>query len=562
MRPTYCVGVFSFAVTLLISSLLIGCDNSAQGKAGEATTSKANQPEDTSAGGNAFRDVTKEAGISYTWTAPGKRPLNILQTIGNGCAFLDYDNDGNLDILLVGPKMALYKGDGTGKFTDVSQETGMSALQGYFLGCAVGDYNNDGFVDIYLTAYRGGALLQNQSGKAFTDVSKSAGIPPQQWGTSASFADINGDGYLDLFVGNYVIFGPDTDPQLCDNQGVKTSCGPRFYKPEQSAFFMGSATGKFTDVTKQWKAHMVEGKALGIAVADYDGSGKQHIAIANDEMPGDLLQNKGQGFENVGKMSGTAYDDAGNVHGGMGIDWGDYDNDGKTDLVVGTFQNEPKNIYHNDGEGLFTDRSAMLGMAPATPWVTFGIKWLDYDNDGFLDVLLANGHVQDNIAEIEKTNTYRQMPQLFRNEAGERFTEVTTTAIDESGRRPIVGRGLAIGDYDNDGKMDALLVDSEGSPVLLHNETPNTGNWLSVKLVGSKSNKDGIGARVEVMAGGKTYLRHCTTDGSYMSASDKRVHIGLGSVSLCEMVTVHWSSGKKTVIKEVPTNKPLTVEEN
>ena len=442
-----------------------------------------------------FREVTKEAGITYKWTVGGNRPLTILQTIGNGAGFLDYDNDGNLDILLVGPQVALYKGDGKGHFTDVSEATGLSKLSGHFLGCAVGDYDNDGYPDIYITAYRGGVLLHNLQGKRFDDVTKRAGIAPQPWGTSCAWGDVNGDGYLDLFVGNYVNFGPTTEPQLCDNNGIKSACGPRFYKPEKSHLYLGGPSGTFRDVTNTWKAHEVEGKSLGATFADFDNKGKISLAVANDEMPGDLLANKGGKFENIGKTSGVAYDDSGNVHGGMGADWGDYDNDGKLDLVVGTFQNESKNIYHNDGDGLFTDKSAMLGMAPATPSVTFGIKWLDFDNDGYLDVMLANGHVQDNIADIDKTASYKQPTLLFRSSGAERFEDFSG-ALDEAARRPIVGRGLCIGDYDNDGKMDAIVVDSEGTPLLLHNEDKTAGNAVLIALVGKKSNRDGYGARV------------------------------------------------------------------
>jgi hypothetical protein len=319
---------------------------------------------------------------------------------------------------------------------------------------------------------------------------------------------------------------------------------------------------KFRDVTQQWNAHEVEGKSLGATFADYDNSGRVSLAIANDEMPGDLLSNEGGKFKNVGKTSGTAYDDSGSVHGGMGTDWADYDNDGKMDLAVATFQNEAKNIYHNDGDGLFTDKSAMLGMAPSTPYVTFGIKWLDYDNDGWPELILANGHVQDNIADIDKTASYKQPVQLYHSQEGQRFDDVSATLLDAAARRPIVGRGLAIGDYDNDGKVDILVVDSEGTPLLLHNETPNAGHYLSLTLVGAKSNRDGYGARVVVEAGGKKRMGRCGTDGSYLSASDRRVHFGLGSAATADTVTVYWPSGKKDVLKAVAADKNVTVRED
>jgi hypothetical protein len=523
------------------------------------------------ASGIRFVDVAQEAGLNYRWEISGKRPLNILQTIGNGCAFLDYNADGNLDILLVGSRVALYRGDGKGRFTEVSRETGLSRLFGHFLGCAVGDIDNDGYPDIYLTAYRGGALLRNTDGKQgrrggktsrlrlFRDVTSESGIPPQPWSSSASFTDIDGDGKLDLYICNYVRFGPTTTPQLCPYAGHMSACGPRFYEPEFGKLYRNLGGGRFQDITKVWRAHRISGKGLGVAAADFDGSGRQSIAIANDEMPGDLLRNLGGKFENIGDSSGTGHDSNGNVHGGMGIDWGDYDNDGKLDLFVATFQHEAKCIYHNDGGGLFTENSAALGMESALPYVAFGSKWIDCDNDGWLDLMIANGHVQDNIHTIDNTTTYRQPTQLFRNRQGLGFEEITAQA-GPSLQKKLVGRGLAIGDYDNDGRMDALVVDSAGMPLLLHNETTDAGNWLLIKLIGTKSNRDGIGTRVTVEADGKQYLRLCTTDGSYMSASDPRVHFGLGQATT---VTIHlqWPSGLIGTYKNLAVNRLIAIRE-
>ncbi|HEV2471770.1 MAG TPA: VCBS repeat-containing protein, partial [Chthonomonadales bacterium] len=275
------------------------------------------QPVDPSA--FRFSDVTQAAGINYKWTIAGARPLNILQTIGNGCAFLDYNNDGNLDILLVGPQLALYRGDGKGHFIDVTQSVGLDKLKGHWLGCAVGDYDNDGFDDIYLTAYRGGALLHNEGGKRFRDVTAASGIPPQPWATSAAFVDVNNDGLLDLFICDYVKFGPHTKPQLCPYTGLMSACGPRFYDPEKGRLYINLGGGRFKDASSQWgvtSSSGVQGKDLGVACADFDGSGRQSVAVANDEVAGDLLQNMGGKFSNVGTSSGTAFDTDGNVHGG------------------------------------------------------------------------------------------------------------------------------------------------------------------------------------------------------------------------------------------------------
>ncbi|HLV81510.1 MAG TPA: CRTAC1 family protein [Chthonomonadaceae bacterium] len=507
-----------------------------------------------------FTDITQAAGIDYRWVIPGPRPLNILQTIGNGCAFLDYNNDGNLDILLVGTNhVALYQGDGHGHFTDVSHQTGLDRLKGHFLGCAVGDYDNDGFDDIYLSAYRGGALLHNEGGKGFRDVTQQAGIKPQPWTTSATFVDVDNDGLLDLFIGNYAIFGPNTQPQLCRQNGLETACGPRFYQPEKAVLYHNEGHGRFLDVTDRWKA-IGHGKDLGVSCADFNGSGRQSIALANDEVPGDLLQNQGHVFVNRGAESGTAYDANGLIHGGMGVDWGDYDNDGRPDLVVATFQNEPKNVYHNEGGGFFNDRSAMLGVAAKTqPYVAFGVKWVDVDNDGWLDLILANGHVQDNIHAIDKSATYLQPIQLLLSRQGTAFEDVGAAA-DPAFSTPILGRGLAIGDIDNDGRMDALVVNSEGAPLLLHNETPNTGHWLLCRLEGVKSNRDGLGAQVNAEASGRKWLRLCHTDGSYMSASDKRVHFGLGAATQVTL-TVHWPSGAVDVYPDQPADRVVTLRE-
>jgi hypothetical protein len=507
-----------------------------------------------------LEDIAASAGLNYQWVVPGPRPLNILQTIGNGCAFLDYNNDGNLDILLVGPKVALYRGDGKGHFTDVSHETGIDTLHGQFLGCAVGDYDNDGYEDIYLTAYRGGALLHNEGGKRFKDVTRQAGIAPQPWGTSASFVDIDNDGKLDLVIGNYVIFGPHTNPQMCVYSGIQAACGPKFYRPLFPVNYHNDGGGHFTDVSRASGVSAGSGKTLGIACADYNGSGRQSIAYANDEMPGDLMSPDGRIYRNEGPAAGIAFDSDGHNHGGMGVDWGDYDNDGKLDLAVATFEHEAKSLYHNDGAG-FNDRSAQMGVMEYTiPYVAFGVKFVDIDNDGWLDLVFTNGHVDDNVNVFDKGQSYREPSVFLRNVAGTHFEK----ALPDTGAaatHPIVGRGLAIGDFDNDGRMDLLLVDSEGAPMLLHNVTRSANHWLTVSLVGVKSNRDGIGALVTVDTGTRRLLRRCATDGSYMSASDKRVHFGLGPTAGPVTVFVHWPSGHVDRISGIMADSSVTIQE-
>jgi len=507
-----------------------------------------------------FVDVAAQSGINYRWTISTPRPLNILGTIGNGCALLDYDHSGHLSALLVGTDhLALFKGDGRGHFTDVSHQTGLDTLRGHFLGCAVGDYDNDGFEDIYVSGYRTGLLLHNEGGRRFTDVTARAGLKAQPWGTSAAFAEIiPGSGRLDLFVGNYVRFGPQTVPQMCPWKGVQVACGPNMYGPEFGALYHNLGQGRFKRVG--WGLDKTSGKVLGAAFADYDQSGRQSLYLANDMVPGDLLRNDGTRLVDVATASGTAFGNDGLPHGGMGLDWGDYDNDGRLDLMVGTFQNQTKSVFHNSGNGLFEDRSLALGLMRPTPYVTFGVKWADFDNDGWLDLLLTSGHIIDNVAEASEGLTYRQPTTLFHNESGRQFTDVSAQA-GLALAAPLVGRGLAVGDFDNDGRVDALVVDSEGAPLLLHNESAPVGHWLSLKLAGTRSNRDGIGALVTVTAGGLTQTRLCHTDGSYLSASDVRVHVGLGEAAVAQTVTVRWPSGQRDIFRHVQANKFLLAQE-
>lgn len=505
----------------------------------------------------AFVDAAESAGLRYRWTAPSRRPLTILETIGNGCAFLDFDRDGRLDILLVGSPCALFRGDGRGKFVDVGRETGIAGLRGRFLGCAVGDTDNDGFPDLYLCGYRAGKLLRNAGGKRFVDISAASGIPPQPWGTSAAFADIDNDGKLDLYVGNYVRFD-ESSIRFCKTGPVQTSCPPGVYDGVPGRLYRNAGGGRFVEATRAWGAHRSPGKTLGVAFADFDGSGRQSLALANDEVPGELFYNRGTRFEPIGPGAGIAFSNVGQPQAGMGQDWGDYDNDGRLDLTVMTFVTELKPIYHNDGGRIFSDQSAPLGTASeVTPYVAFGVKWLDADNDGWLDWMLTNGHTADNIADTGQGYSYRQPTLFFQNAQGKRFVRQRAPDLD----RPLVGRGLATGDYDEDGRVDALAVDSEGAPLLLHNETPSAGHWLSLRLVGRKGNRDGYGARVTLEAGGQTRVRHCHADGSYLSSSDPRVHFGLGAATAVKKLEIRWPGGRLQRVPVPGIDRTLTVEE-
>lgn len=508
-----------------------------------------------------FRDVAAQSGLAFRCAIPGKRPINILQAMGGGCAFLDFNNDGNLDILLVSPtRVALYQGDGHGKFTDVTVATGLSTLPpAWWMGCAVGDYDNDGYDDIYISAYRGGVLLHNLGGRRFLDVTRNSGIASQPWGTSCTFGDFDNDGKLDLFIGNYVKFGPDA-VQLCNVKTLLTGCSPTVYNAEHGVLYHNEGGGRFRDVTRQTRANQTTGKALGAVFFDAEGMGRQSLYIANDEVESDLLSNVAGGFKNVSELSGVGYTETGKPYGGMGVDYGDVDGDGRIDLVVGTFTLENKLILLNQGGGCFADRSVTYQVAaPTLPYLTFGTKLLDFDNDGYPDILFANGYIADNIAEYEPRRAYREPTLLFKNEAGKRFTDLSRQAGADL-QRAIVGRGLATGDFDNDGRMDALVVDADGPPLLLHNETAHVGSYLTLRLIGTRSNRNGYGALVTVEAGGRRQTLVCHADGSYLSSSDSRVHVGLGQASFAK-ITVRWPAGGTNTVTADTVNKTLTIRE-
>ncbi|MBB6050244.1 CRTAC1 family protein [Armatimonas rosea] len=504
-----------------------------------------------------FQEVV--GALDFKAELPGTRPLNALQTIGSGCAFLDANADGNLDVLLIAETPQLFLGEGTGKFTRVALLPHLSAR---FIGCAVGDYDGDGYDDLYLSAYRGGVLLHNETGKGFKDVTAGSGLAAQPFGTACVWVEsVKGSGKLDLLVANYARFGADQgQPLLCDAKSsdgkpIQTSCPPRQYPPLPAVLFRNDGKGHF-----RAEPTPTTGRGLGAAAADPEGTGQQQLALANDEIEGDLLQREGEKLVNHAPDAGVHTDRDGNVHGGMGADWGDYDNDGKLDLVVATFNNEPKSLYHNEGKGLFTDQAQAAGTSLALlPYVSFGVKFFDADNDGFLDLLFANGHVQDNIAQIDPSQSYRQPTVFLHNDSGTRFTDLSK-AVSAALTKPLVGRGLAVGDYDNDGRVDVLIGDIEGTPLLLHNESPQK-SWIGFVLEGSKSNRNGYGARVTVTAGGKTYVRHCHTDGSYLSASDKRVHVGLGAATTVEKISILWPSGVTQTVTGAALNRYNPVKE-
>ena len=509
-----------------------------------------------------FIDVSQKAGVNLTLGHNGKSPLTALETLGGGCAFLDFNGDDWQDVLLVGPtQVLLFKNNGSGAFTDVTAQSGIRQEGGTWQGAAVGDYDNDGKPDLFISGYRCCALYHNEGGK-FREVTKESGISTKLWGTSACFVDIDNDSYLDLVVANYVQFYTDKSTRFCLQGGIMSTCGPTNYEPEKPVLFHSNRNGTFTDETKKRGFDTASGNALGLAIADFDGDGWMDIAIADDQLPGDLFKNQGNGyFKNIGPTSGTDVGVTGLAHAGMGIDWGDYDQCGKLEFVVTTYQHQVTSLYKQKAPDLFADicYTANIGLA-SEPYVGFGIKFLDYDNDGKLDLMCVNGHAVDNIAKTDKTTDYRQIPQLFHNVGGGRLEEVTKSsgAVFQT---PIVGRGLAVGDIDNSGRLSALIMDVEGRPLLLQNNAKNTNHFLTLKLQGTKSNRDAIGAILMIEAGGRRWRQDVSPTGSFLSSHDIRVHIGLGSAKQADKIEVRWTSGLRQTLTNLVGDRFLTLVE-
>jgi hypothetical protein len=508
-----------------------------------------------------FRDIAREAGLNFRWGHGGKTPLTILETLGHGCAFLDYDQDGLLDIFLVGtPRCALFRNLGNSRFVNVSEQAGITA-SGEFFGAAVGDYDNDGYPDLYVTGYGKCVLYHNTGRGSFVEVTAGSGLEargPYDVVTASAFVDLDNDGRLDLFAGRYIVFTPQSI-QFCIYSGIKAGCGVKNYEADKPRVYRNLGGGRFKDATSAWGFNEAHGKCLGVAITPSNGGSGATLYATNDEAPGDLFVPHGARYDNVGVTSGTAFNRDGLTQGGMGADWGDYNNDGLSDLFVATFQSEPKSLYRNDGRGLYTEASGPLGIAPSTSqYVAWTAKFVDYDNDGWQDLFLTNGHTQDNVHLVEKGRSYRQPLQLFHNEHGSAFREANV----EGGpafAEPIAGRGAAFGDFDNDGRVDVLLVDEEGAPRLLHNEDKAANHWLGVRLIGKRCNRDAIGGRVIVSVKGRSFVRDMQLAGGYLSAHDPRVHIGLGQAEGPAAVTVRWPDGQTDVIAKVALDNYNTV---
>jgi enediyne biosynthesis protein E4 len=523
-----------------------------------------------------YVDVTAEAGLRFKHNngAVGKKYLP--ETLGAGAAFLDYDNDGWLDILLVnstswpenrGPatSSALYRNQGDGTFKDATREAGLAA-NFYGIGCAAGDYDNDGNVDIYITAVGPDHLYRNLGGGKFQDVTAKAGVGDPGFGTSAAFFDYDRDGKLDLFVANYVEWSPETDVNCTLDGTNKSYCTPQKYKGQSSTLYHNRGNGTFENATDRAGLNDPTSKALGVALLDYDDDGFLDLFVANDTEPNKLYRNKGNGtFTDEALTAGVAFGESGAARAGMGVDAADYDGSGRQSLVIGNFTSESMALYHNDGGGLFTDEARASGIGKMSEQsLTFATFFFDYDLDGLLDIFAVNGHVSDDIQKVQPRVRYAQPPHLFRNLGRKKFEEVTGRVGRTLGRA-IVGRGAAYGDYDNDGDLD-LLVTANGGPARLYrNDNANQNDVLKVKLVGSRSNRDAVGARVTVTGPNNFKTRNTVRTGSsYASQSELTLTLGLGKPDGTERIyalEIVWPSGEKAAVQQVKANQLLVVQE-
>jgi hypothetical protein len=519
-----------------------------------------------------FTDITAQSGITFKHVASPEKKY-IVESMSGGVAMFDYDNDGDLDIYLVNAltvdlvkskgktKSEFYRNEGNGKFTEVGEKAGVSDI-GWGMGVAVGDYNNDGFEDLYVTCLGPDHLLKNNGNGTFSDVTAKAGVNDPRWTTGAAFVDYDNDGDLDLFVTNYVDFDINNLPEFgagktCQYKSIPVQCGPRGLKGAGDSLFRNNGNGTFTDVSKQAGVMDENGYyGLGVLTGDFDDDGLIDIFVANDSTPNFHYRNKGDGtFEEIGFSAGTAVNENGSEQGSMGVTAGDYDHDGKLDIFITNFADEYNTLYHNDGKNSFTDLSyAAKVAAMSLPHVGWGTKFFDYDNDGWVDLFVANGHVYPQLPG------YRQPRLLHRNNRDTTFTEVSAefgTVLTENR----VSRGVAFGDIDNDGDVDLLIADLDGPPQLLRNDGGNTGNSILIKTIGVKSNRSGIGARVTVMAGDLTQTDQVRSGDSYISQSDLRLHFGLEKRAKVDSIQARAPSCAVEKISNVNVNSIITIKQ-
>jgi hypothetical protein len=519
--------------------------------------------------------MTAQAGIRFKHNSGAFGKKYLPETMGSGVCVLDYDNDGWQDILFVNSMdwpehqtaksyPALYHNNHDGTFTDVTRAAGL-AIAIYGMGCAIGDYDNDGLPDIYITALGGNHLFHNLGHGKFRDVTAEAGVSDPGFATSAVWFDYDNDGNLDLFVSHYVDWSVEKD-QYCTLDGKKKSyCTPQAYKGQSAALFRNKGNGTFENVTKRAGLYDPTSKSLGIALLDYDNDGWLDLFVANDTEPNKLYRNNHNGtFTDVAVLAGVALSETGRPRAGMGVDAADYDASGLPSLIIGNFTNESMSLYHNDGSGLFTDEAAKSGIGQMSiQSLTFGCFFFDYDLDGWPDIFAANGHVSDDIAVVQPNVKYAQRPSVFHNLGNRKFAEVTAS-LGPALQKEIVGRGAAYGDFDNNGDLDLVITENNGPARLLRNAGGSQNDFLRVKTVGTRSNRDGIGAVVRLTTNrGARMVQMVKSGSSYLSQSEMILTFGLGKPDEGRVIALEivWPSGAKQSVTGIKANQVITVQE-
>jgi len=535
-----------------------------------------------------FREVAAETGLQFSHFTGATGEFYLPEIMGSGVALVDYDGDGDLDVYILQGRLLdprkgltdalfpppagwkagnrLFRNElipsGKLHFTDVTEQAGLGHA-GYDMGVAVGDYDNDGYPDLYVTGFGANVLYHNNRNGTFTDVTRAAGIKDEGWSTSAAFVDYDRDGYLDLFVTHYVDFDIARKKECRAQTGGLDYCSPSEYRPLVAKLFHNERNGKFVDVTRTSGIGSLAGPGLGVVCADFNGDGWIDIYVANDGAASYLWLNQGNGtFKEVALESGTAYSSDGKSQAGMGLAAGDYDNDGSEDIFKTNLLHEQFNLYHNDGHGFFSDAAAQVGLGQAThPYTGFGTGWIDYDNDGWLDLFVANGSVSILESRQGVKYPYCQAKLLFHNESGKHFRDTTASAGPGFGLCE-VSRGVAFGDIDNDGDIDVVVSNNNGPTRLFLNQTGSEKHWLQVRLEGTRSNRLGLGARVAVMRKRHAPLwRRAHSDGSYLSASDVRVHFGLSGDPDVTAVVVVWPDGSREIWHQIQTDRIITLRQ-
>jgi len=524
-----------------------------------------------------FTDITRAAGITFVHNSGAFGRKYLPETMGSGVAFLDYDGDGYQDLFFVQSAdwperrrhrttQVLYRNRGDGTFEDTTRKAGL-AVEMYGLGVAAADYDNDGHVDLFINALGPDRLFRNRGDGTFEDVTRRAGVSDPGFGTSATWIDYDRDGRLDLFACNYVQWSPKEDI-FCTLDGVsKSYCTPESYRGATDRLFRNKGDGTFEDVTRRAGVYDPTGKSLGVVALDYDGDGWPDLAVANDTQPNFLYHNKGDGtFEEVGKIAGIAFSEEGRARGAMGIDAADYDGSGRDSLVIGNFSNEMLALYHNEGRGLFIDDAAMAGIGqPSLLTLAFGCFFFDFDLDGRLDIFVANGHVENDINRVQPSVTYAQPPHLFRGLGGGRFAQIEGQSGPDL-LRPLVGRGAAYADFDNDGDLDIAVSTNNGPAVLLRNDGGSAFGWLRLRLVGRDgSSRDALGAVVRLKAGGVTAARTVRAGASYASGNEIVLTFGLGPAVDGRYppadVQISWPGGPTQTVTGLEAGRLHVIEE-